>query len=67
MVYYVTVDGIDFEYNKTLDAAKTSALNAFKKFPAKEILIEVYDGKEPGGGGQLKQKLRLSGGKFTKV
>jgi hypothetical protein len=68
-VYYVTVDGKDYEYNRTLDKAKTNAMNALKDFPKAKVLIEVFTGTQHGGGGTKLYTLKLDAKtkKFSKV
>ena len=58
-VYYVTLNGQDFEYNTTLDGAKKSAMNALTKDPKGKIAIEVFQGKKHGGGGAAIQTMTL--------
>lgn len=65
-VFYVTVDGQDFEYASSKDAAKKTALNARNKFPKGKIEVEEYAGKKPGGGGALLNTYQVDkAGKLT--
>jgi hypothetical protein len=57
-VYYVTLNGKDFEHNQTLDGAKRSGANALGKDPKGEVAIEVYSGQKHGSGGNLLKTLK---------